>query len=123
MALSIIFQIYDLLASLIDKASTDRYGEGKAEARNLNMENSLPTNNQTNAKAVQNEKSQAFARDFKFICAGGDSPSGRFVDPKRLQAGLAVFAFRRKESLSAQTKTSLRLSPPHTRKAVCVFPA
>ena len=38
-----IFQIYDLLVPLVAKASTDRYGEGKAESRNLNMENRLPT--------------------------------------------------------------------------------
>ncbi|MBR3603234.1 MAG: hypothetical protein IKL48_00860 [Elusimicrobiaceae bacterium] len=36
-----IFQIYHLLAPLVAKASTDRYGEGKAESRNLNMENCL----------------------------------------------------------------------------------
>ena len=39
-----IFQIYDLLAPLVAKASTG-YGEGKAESRNLNMENGLPTFN------------------------------------------------------------------------------
>ena len=37
-----IFQIYDLLPPLVAKASTVRYGAGKAEARNLNMENCLP---------------------------------------------------------------------------------
>ena len=43
---------------------------------------------------------------------GRDLPSGHFGDPKCLQAGLAVFAFRRKERISAQTKTSLCLSSP-----------
>ena len=38
-----IFQIYDLLAPLVAKASTAKYGAGKAELRNLNMENCLPT--------------------------------------------------------------------------------
>ena len=48
-----IFQIYDLLAPLVAKASTDRYGEGKAEPRNLNMRNCLPKNRLTNEKSVQ----------------------------------------------------------------------
>ena len=48
-----IFQIYDLLAPLVAKTSTDRYGEGKAESRNLNMENRLPRNRLVNEKAVQ----------------------------------------------------------------------
>ncbi|MBR3899069.1 MAG: hypothetical protein IKJ44_02220 [Elusimicrobiaceae bacterium] len=47
-----IFQIYDLLAPLVAKASTDRYGEGKAESRNLNMENRLPTISQATEEAV-----------------------------------------------------------------------
>ena len=50
---SMIFQIYDLLPPLVAKASTARYGAGKAEARNLNVENRLPTQRQTNEKAVQ----------------------------------------------------------------------
>ena len=37
-----IFQIYDLLPPLVNKASTDRYGAGKAESRNLKVENRLP---------------------------------------------------------------------------------
>ena len=49
-----IFQIYDLLAPLVAKASTDRYGEGKAESRNLNMENRLPTPRYANEEAVRN---------------------------------------------------------------------
>ena len=40
---SMIFQIYDLLPPLVAKASTVRYGAGKAEARNLKVENRLPT--------------------------------------------------------------------------------
>ncbi|MBR3898796.1 MAG: hypothetical protein IKJ44_00810 [Elusimicrobiaceae bacterium] len=48
-----IFQIYDLLAPLVAKASTDRYGEGKAESRNLNMENRLPKYKRVNEKAAQ----------------------------------------------------------------------
>ena len=51
-----IFQIYDLLPPLVAKASTVRYGAGKAEARNLNMKNSLPTNSQTTKEAVQYDK-------------------------------------------------------------------
>ncbi|WP_458402145.1 hypothetical protein [Candidatus Avelusimicrobium sp.] len=47
-----IFQIYDLLAPLVAKASTDRYGEGKAESRNLNMENGLPTISQATEDVV-----------------------------------------------------------------------
>ena len=49
------------------------------------------------------------------------SPSGSFPDGKALQSGLAVFAFRRKELSSAQTKTSLRLSRPNAGKAVCLL--
>ena len=49
-----IFQIYDLLAPLVAKASTDRYGEGKAETRNVNVENCLPTKRQVTEKAVNN---------------------------------------------------------------------
>ena len=41
-ASSMIFQIYDLLPPLVAKASTARYGAGKAEARNLKVENRLP---------------------------------------------------------------------------------
>ena len=48
---------------------------------------------------------------------GGISPSDHFSDEKCLQSGLAVFAFH-----FVQTKTSLRLSRPHARKAVCVLP-
>ena len=47
-----IFQIYDLLAPLVAKASTDRYGAGKAEPTNLNMENGLPTISQATEEAV-----------------------------------------------------------------------
>ena len=48
-----IFQIYDLLAPLVAKASTDdRYGAGKAESRNLNMENCLPIRKLTTEEAV-----------------------------------------------------------------------
>ena len=47
-----IFQIYVLLAPLVAKASTARYGAGKAESRNLNMENSLPKNRQATEEAV-----------------------------------------------------------------------
>ena len=47
-----IFQIYDLLAPLVAKASTDRYGEGKAETRNVNVENCLPTKRQVTEEAV-----------------------------------------------------------------------
>ena len=47
-----IFQIYVLLAPLVAKASTDRYGAGKAESRNLNMENGLPKNRQATEEAV-----------------------------------------------------------------------
>ena len=47
-----IFQIYDLLTPLVAKASTARYGAGKAETRNVNMKNCLPTTNETNGKAV-----------------------------------------------------------------------
>ena len=47
-----IFQIYDLLAPLVAKASTDRCGEGKAESRNLNMENRLPKIRHTPEEAV-----------------------------------------------------------------------
>ena len=46
-----IFQIYDLLAPLVAKTSTDRYGEGKAEPRNLNMENCLPKIRQATEEA------------------------------------------------------------------------
>ena len=49
-----IFQIYDFLAPLVAKASTDRYGEGKAESRNLNMENRLPTIRHATEEAVRN---------------------------------------------------------------------
>ena len=51
-----IFQIYDLLPPLVAKASTVRYGAGKAGARNLKVENCLPTNSQTIEKAVQYDK-------------------------------------------------------------------
>ncbi len=47
-----IFQIYDLLAPLVAKASTVRYGEGKAESRNLNMKNGLPIQKLTTEDAV-----------------------------------------------------------------------
>ena len=47
-----IFQIYVLLAPLVAKASTARYGAGKAESRNLNMENGLPKNRQATEEAV-----------------------------------------------------------------------
>ena len=47
-----IFQIYDLLAPLVAKASTDSCGEGKAKSRNLNMENGLPTQRQVTEEAV-----------------------------------------------------------------------
>ncbi|MBR3604281.1 MAG: hypothetical protein IKL48_06395 [Elusimicrobiaceae bacterium] len=67
-------------------------------------------------------KNPSLRSGFKFILSSA-SPSGRLVDPKRLQAGLAVFAFRRKDLSSAQTKTSLRLSRPHACKAVCLLPA
>ena len=53
---SMIFQIYDLLAPLVAKASSASYGAGKAESRNLNMENGLPTTNETPEKAVQYDK-------------------------------------------------------------------
>ena len=51
-----IFQFYDLLDLLVAKASTARYGAGKAESRNLNMENGFPTTNETPEKAVQYDK-------------------------------------------------------------------
>ncbi len=49
-----IFQIYDLLAPLVAKASTVRYGAGKAGARNLNMRNCLHTQSQATEDAVRN---------------------------------------------------------------------
>ena len=39
--LCVIFQIYDLLTPLVAKASTARYGAGKAETRNVNMKNNV----------------------------------------------------------------------------------
>jgi len=48
-----------------------------------------------------------------------DLPSGKTPDGVFLQAGLVVFALWR----SPQTKTSLRLSNPGGRKAVCVLTA
>ena len=48
------FQIYDLLPPLVAKASTVRYGAGKAEPRNLNMKNCLPDIRRTPEKAVKN---------------------------------------------------------------------
>ena len=48
-----IFQIYDLLAPLVAKARTARYGEGKAESRNLNMKNRLPRINLATEEAVK----------------------------------------------------------------------
>ncbi|MBR2865821.1 MAG: hypothetical protein IKC13_06085 [Elusimicrobiaceae bacterium] len=56
-----IFQIYDLLAPLVAKASTDRYGEGKAESRNLNMENRLPTPKHATEDVVQSNTGQNIA--------------------------------------------------------------
>ncbi len=47
-----IFQIYDLSAPLVAKASTVRYSAGKAEPRNLNMENRLPKIRQATEDAV-----------------------------------------------------------------------
>ena len=47
-----IFQIYDLLAPPVAKASTVRYGAGKAESRNLNMRNCLHTQSQATEDAV-----------------------------------------------------------------------
>jgi hypothetical protein len=47
-----IFQIYDLLPPLVAKASTARYGAGKAEARNLKVENGLPNIKPTPEKAL-----------------------------------------------------------------------
>ena len=51
-ASSMIFQIYDLLSPLVAKASTARYGAGKAEERNSNVENGLPTQNATTEKVL-----------------------------------------------------------------------
>ena len=48
-----IFQIYDLLAPLVAKTSSDNYGAGKVETRNLNMENGLPNIIQASEKAVK----------------------------------------------------------------------
>ena len=59
----------------------------------------------------------------KKICAHQDLPSGKKRDGFFLQAGLAVFTFRRKELLPAQIKTSLRLSSPAAGKAVCLLGA
>ena len=47
-----IFQIYDLLVLLVAKASTVSYSAGKAEPRNLNMENRLPKIRQATEDAV-----------------------------------------------------------------------
>ena len=55
-----IFQIYDLLPPLVAKASTVRYGAGKAEARNLNMENGLPNFRQAPENAVTYKKKPRF---------------------------------------------------------------
>ena len=53
-----IFQIYDLLDLPVAKASTARYGAGKAEPRNVNMENRLPIIRQANEKAVKESRAQ-----------------------------------------------------------------
>jgi len=47
-----IFQIYDLLPSLVAKASTARYGAGKAEEINLKVENRLPNTKPTPEKVL-----------------------------------------------------------------------
>ena len=47
-----IFQIYDLLVLLVAKTSTVSYSAGKAEPRNLNMENRLPKIRQATEEAV-----------------------------------------------------------------------
>ena len=51
-----IFQIYDLSAPLVAKASTVRYSAGKAKQRNPNMENRLPKNSQAPEKAVKESR-------------------------------------------------------------------
>ena len=55
-----IFQIYDLLPPLVAKASTVRYGAGKAEARNLNVENRLPKFRPAPENAVQKTQGKTF---------------------------------------------------------------
>ncbi|WP_458401239.1 hypothetical protein [Candidatus Avelusimicrobium sp.] len=55
-----IFQIYDLLAPLVAKASTARYGAGKAEPRSLNMKNRLPKPSPATEEAVFIAKKSLF---------------------------------------------------------------
>ena len=66
-----IFQIYDLLAPLVANASTDRYGEGKAESRNLKMENRLP-------------KTRHATEDVVFIAKKVTKKASRYPKPKYL---------------------------------------
>jgi len=67
-----IFQIYDLLFPLVAKASTVRYGAGKAEARNLNMENCLPNFKPANENAVIYKKKAPLSRGFLHYKKLGD---------------------------------------------------